>query len=1059
MKISPFKTILIFLVLVTLGIALISQLPVKLQPTMTLPSVTVSYSWNNATGRALEQKVTSRLEAMISRVRGVKMVSSVSASNYGYIRIEFDKDTDFDAARFEISTIVRQAYTKFPQGVRYPSISTNRPKDNDLKPLLSYTINAPASPVLIQEFAENQIKPVLSSIKGIQKIEIYGASPMEWIMEYDINQMNSLGISVSDIQLALNTYLSRSDAGVGYDKQLHTDTLMIRLVMRNCDPEKVDFLGIPVKKCGTRIVFLKDIVTLRHQEEVPNTYYRINGANSINIVIYAEELENQLKLSDQIKKNMEEIKSKFPPGYFLINSFDATQIIRQELTKNAWRTIITILILLLFVLAVSRQFRYLLLIVICLVANLAIAVILYLIFDIEISLYSFAGISISLGLVLENCIVMIEHYKQFKNYAIFMAILSATLTTIVALMSVVFLDENIRLNLFDFSIIITMNLAVSLIVAFFLIPAIMEKMPINYNSKRKTKKTKRRVFVLMASSYEHFVKNMLRFRKTIIFLVVLAFGLPLFLLPNQVDSEGTVGSLYNKTLGSRWYTENAKKKTEMALGGTLRLFYQNVFQKSRMSSMERTTLNVNAQMPFGSTIGQLNDLVKSLESYLLGFKEIDLFQTSVSGRGSASVVIYFKPEYEKSGFPIHLRDQVIQKAIDLGGADWSVSGVGDGFNNSVYETLGNSRIKMYGFNYDELYHWAEVVKDSLLASPRIKEVTILSNDSWMKDLSYEFVMDMDQEQLITQKLSPSQIHGSLNKYDLKENYVTSTMVHGKQEQVRLESKQKKTMDLWQLQRIPNPTGKSFFQIQGLARIKKEDVNLDICKENQQYRLILAYNYIGNESMGELIQNRILKEVKSFLPLGYSVENGSRFGGMGGNAKKQYWLLVLVIVAIFFICSVLFESLLHPLAVIAMIPFSYIGLFLAFYFFDLNFDQGGFAAFVLLSGLSINPALYIMNEYDILRRHFSGRKISSYRIYIKAFNRKIVSILLSEFAIILGLIPFLAGGAKEAFWPALAAGTIGGLLFSILGVILVLPVVLLKKEIVPNKSRQKKRSSL
>jgi len=1063
MKISPFKTILIFLVLVTLGIALIAQLPVKLQPAIILPSVTVSYSWGNATGRILEQKVTSKLEAMISRVRGVKKVSSVSSSNYGYVLIEFDKETDFDAVRFEISTIVRQAYSKFPQGVSYPTITANRPEDDELKPLLSYTINAPASPVLIQEFAENQIKPVLSTIKGINKIEIYGASPMEWILEYDVNQMNSLGVSVSDIQMALNTYLSRSDAGIGYDKQLQADTSMIRLVMRNCDPDKVDFLGIPVKKCGTRIVFLKDIVTLRHQEQVPNSYYRINGANSINIVIYAEDFENQLKLSDQIKKKMEEVKAKLPTGYFLINSFDATQIIRQELTKNAWRTIFTILILLLFVLAVSRQFQYLLLMVICLIANLAIAVIFYLLFNVEISLYSFAGIAISLGLMLENCIVMIEHFKRFKNRAIFMAILSATLTTIVALMSVVFLDDRIRLNLFDFSIIITINLAVSLIVAFFLIPAIMEKWPIRLKSKKsnrtllifhRTKKPKRRLPVLMARFYERLVKNLLRFRKTILFLVIITFGLPIFLLPNQINTEGLLGRFYNKTLGSRWYVENAKKKTEVALGGALRLFYQDVYQNSKISSMERTTLNVNAQMSFGSTIGQMNDLVKSLDDYLLGFKEIDLFQTSVSGGGNANVVIYFKSEYEKTGFPLHLKEQVIQKAIDLGGADWSVSGVGDGFNNSVYETLGSSRIKMYGFNYDELYHWAEVIKDSLMASPRIREVTILSRDSWMKDRSYEFVMDMDREKLITQNISSSEIHGSLNKYDLKENYVTTTLVHGKLEQVRLESKQKKNIDLWQLQRIPNPSGKTFFQIQDLASIKKEDVNLDICKENQQYRLILAYNYIGNESMGDLIQNRILKEVKTYLPLGYSAENGSRFGGMVSNAKKQYWLLVLVIVAIFFICSVLFESLLHPLAVIAMIPFSYIGLFLAFYFFELNFDQGGFAAFILLSGLSINPALYIINEYDLLRREYAGRKVSSYRLYIKAFNRKILSILLSVFAIILGLILFLVGGDKEAFWPGLAGGTIGGMLFSILGVVFVLPVVLLKKDQAKSKANGK-----
>lgn len=84
-------------------------------------------------------------------------------------------------------------------------------------------------------------------------------------------------------------------------------------------------------------------------------------------------------------------------------------------------------------------------------------------------------------------------------------------------------------------------------------------------------------------------------------------------------------------------------------------------------------------------------------------------------------------------------------------------------------------------------------------------------------------------------------------------------------------------------------------------------------------------------------------------------------------NKQYRLLLIVIAIIFFITSILFNSLKQPLAIIFVIPVSYIGVFLTFYWFKLNFDQGGFASFVLLCGITVNASIYILNEYNSIRQ--------------------------------------------------------------------------------------------
>ena len=217
---------------------------------------------------------------------------------------------------------------------------------------------------------------------------------------------------------------------------------------------------------------------------------------------------------------------------------------------------------------------------------------------------------------------------------------------------------------------------------------------------------------------------------------------------------------------------------------------------------------------------------------------------------------------------------------------------------------------------------------------------------------------------------------------------------------------------------------------------------EIAKENQQYRLCLQYEYIGSNEMGNKIQKRVLEEFNKLLPMGYTAESDSNSWSWGEKDNRQYLLLLVVIAIIFFTTSVLFNSLKQPLAIIFVIPVSYIGVFLTFYWFRLNFDQGGFASFVLLCGITVNASIYILNEYNSIRRRFP--RLSALRAYVKAWNAKVVPIFLTVVSTILGFIPFMIGEDKEAFWFPLAAGTIGGLVMSVIGIFFFLPVFVLKQ---------------
>ena len=147
---------------------------------------------------------------------------------------------------------------------------------------------------------------------------------------------------------------------------------------------------------------------------------------------------------------------------------------------------------------------------------------------------------------------------------------------------------------------------------------------------------------------------------------------------------------------------------------------------------------------------------------------------------------------------------------------------------------------------------------------------------------------------------------------------------------------------------------------------------------------------------------------------------------------QYWLIGLIAIIIFFIIAIMFESLMQALAIVLLIPVSFIGMFLTYYVTGVPFGTGGYAAMVLLAGLTVNAGIYIICQLN----NQNGKR------FVKAFNHKIIPILLTILSTVLGMIPFLIDGPDEQpFWYSLAVGTIGGLIFSIVPIILFLPTVL------------------
>jgi len=1052
MKLSRFTLLLTLAILMVIGCALIPRIDVADKPRPTQgKTLNVWYSWNGASAKVIEQNVTSRIEGLVSAVRGVEKVKSESYFGSGRVTIELKKNANVSATKFEIASLLRQVRKQLPQGVSYPELSggevvneNQNQRKETTQVLLSYCVNSNLSDEQLKEYIERQVEPVLRQIEEVKRVEVTGGKSKYIVITYDPFILSSYGLSAYDIENGIKAFLGKSDVvgEVQPEGQEEKRTLYLSTEKFGKPLEEM-----PIGVVDGKNVYLGDLATYEYKDRLPGSYYRVNGLNTIYLNIHVDADVNKIALSGKLRKQISEVENSLRQGVYLTLIYDGAEEKESELHKLIWRSTLSLFILLVFVWLVRWDWRYLLIMMLTLASNLALAVIAYYVFDIRLHIYSLAGITVSLGMVIDAAVVMVDHYSYYHNRKAFMAILAALLTTIGSLIVVLWLPDFLQKDLYDFAWIIIINLSVALIVSWLFAPALIDQL--GYHSRQEGKVRHLR----FAGRWNRFYLKYIRFtqkRKWIYYiLIVLAFGIPFHVLPSKWgETDNYYGYMqnnssekpwyeraYNATLGSDFFLRKCKEPLSKYMGGTMRLFSQSMSGNTYSKHEEKELkLNIRAQMPLGGTAAQLNEKVVMLENFLVTFPEIERFETRVSSWG-ANITVEFKEEYKKSSFPYVLENKVIGKVISIGGADWATSGVSErGFSNSLNLQYRSNRIELVGYNYDQLYRIAEDICDEMRKNNRVLDLMIETpGHEHQED---ELYMRYDKEKIALYDFDLSAAHGKLREVlsgrDIdryRDTHFSSDMY--------LRSAWQDKFDLWRLDNSFLKVGDKESRISDFMTIERREAKNCIPRQNQEYVLHVAFNILGSYTYTSRYIERIIKECNQRMPVGYKCQNVSY--GYYKDDGTQYWLLGLIIIIIFFVCSILFESLRLPLAIISLIPVSFIGTFLTYWLSGVEFGTGGFASMVLLSGLTVNAGIYIVCEY---RNQMAAHPaVSPLRTYVRAYSHKIIAVFLTILSTVLGLVPFFIDGAEEPFWFSFAVGSTGGLLFSIFALVAIMPIFL------------------
>jgi multidrug efflux pump subunit AcrB len=333
--------------------------------------------------------------------------------------------------------------------------------------------------------------------------------------------------------------------------------------------------------------------------------------------------------------------------------------------------------------------------------------------------------------------------------------------------------------------------------------------------------------------------------------------------------------------------------------------------------------------------------------------------------------------------------------------------------------------------------------ERLLQHPRIQAVNTNEKMDWYEKAAQELVLKVSEKDLATAGASLPQVFEAIREISPPANPQSNLNIQNQNYPVLLKATDAENFSRYAVLEEPLTLDSNrHITLKNAAVMELENTANTLVRENRSYVRMVGFDYLGSSHFGSQFLDKVLKELKPQLAAGYTIERES-YSWDWNTAKRQYGLLFLLALAIFCICAVLFGKFKQSFYIVTMIPLSFIGLFLTFSWGDFYFDQGGYAAFVLLAGLVVNAAIFIVNDYNL-----PGQKTgvsASNSFLLESTLQRARTILLTVLSTGCSLIPFIWEGQQEIFWFSFATGSIGGLFASLWAVFFVLPVLMWKKE--------------
>jgi HAE1 family hydrophobic/amphiphilic exporter-1 len=999
----PIFIIVVFIVILIFGFLSFKNLSLEMLPNIELPQISIITVYPGASSIDVEEQITKKIESAISMVPDVTEINSNSMESVSFVTVSFNWGKNLDAAANDIRTQIELIKSSLPEDAQTPTVFKF---STSMIPVATVTIvfENEGEVAKMYDFTEKVVLDKIRQIPGVGAVSITSSSKKKVNVKVRIPDLIKYNISLSQINSMisannLNIPLGEIRQGIrSYSLRLPGEYTSVNDISKTI-----------VGYSGKNPVYLYNVADIDFSQGEIEGVAKINGKEGMVVVIQKQSNANTVKIVEELNRRLKDIKNMYPEGTTINIVFDTSKQITNSISNLSSTILYAFIFVVIIVFIFLRNITGSLIISLSLPFSLIFGIIYLYLAKSTLNIISLASLSIALGMVVDNSIVVLENIyrhkdeekKEIKNAAldgtneVIGAIFASTLTTIAIFIPLLFIEGFTSFLFKQLAYTVSVVLFASLFISITLTPMLSSKL-LKYKEKflERFHNITEKWFNDVEQFYSDFLSYSMRNKKFIIITVVVIFVGVLFLLPSI--------------------------KTE--------------FFSSFGGNRVRGTVNLSPGLRIEVTDSIMTEIGKKIKNNFPDVENFVFYAGGTSGRMfggstqySSTIIIAFKDNLSINQVKENLSSirKFIQSYPEVKNVEMSSNFAG-GFSNQK-----QIAVEIYGEDISKTFSIAKELKKKIEDDGSFVDVSI-SREEEIEDISVipkkESVANFGVNNYYLMLSLRNGINGNIPSVFRKDGYEYDINVFFDKKYLR---------NINNLKSLPITTPANFnVPLSSVASIKLTKQPPTIERKNRM-RYISVQANLNNISLsdGNRKVQKMISEIS--VPQEITIINSGDVKSQQESFRDLSIAIVIGIILVFLVMAAQFESFLDPFIIFFSIPFAFTGVILALFLTNTTLSIMGFVGMLMLVGIVVNNAIVLVSYMNQLREN----GVSLCDAVALAGKRRLRPVLMTTLTTIFGLLP-LALSTKEGaeMWRSLGIVVIGGLSFSTVVTLILVPVI-------------------